>query len=109
MISEYLKVGKENAVKSSELMEKTGLSQREVQALVESERDEGAFICASVNGYYLARDHEELHDFFLRYTAAARKMLRTMRHIRRELEETEGQTDLDFENLVVLIPKNLDK
>lgn len=99
---EYLKLGEENAIKSEELEKITGHDKRTVQAIIEREREldiatyngEHVFICASVNGYFLSNDPEEVFRFYKRYTASAKRIFRTSRHFKHFLEGVKGQIDL---------------
>ncbi len=84
-------IGKEKAIKSDVLMVATGNDRRTIQAMVERERDNGAFICADEKGYYIAADMQELQRFYVRYTAPARKMFHNIRHIAQTLKQIEGQ------------------
>ena len=100
---EYLKLGEENAIKSEELEKITGHDKRTVQAVIEREREkdiatcngEHVFICASVNGYYLSKDREELRRYYDFYTAGAKRRFRTARHVKQFLDGVEGQETLE--------------
>lgn len=98
MIADLLEVGEENAKKSEELMELTGTDRRGLQARVAREREEGALIGASKNGYFLLRGREEAERYYQHATKAARKLFRTMRHIKSFAFPglPEGQEELDL-------------
>lgn len=96
-IESLLKVGKEHAIKSDVLMTATGHDRRTIQAIIAREREDGALICGCDNGYYLAANKQEAADYYRHGTAAAKKLLHTLRHIKRFADGIEGQQELDPE------------
>ena len=67
MVSEYLMTGAENATASKDLCIVIGLTRRELEREIMTERRQGVPICASCNGlnpgYYLADDRETMESY----------------------------------------------
>lgn len=67
LVHEYLKIGKENAIRSKALAEICGFrSVRELQAAIEKERRAGAVILSTSQdggGYYLPASKDEVKAF----------------------------------------------
>lgn len=94
MISEYLRQGEANAIKSDELCSITGYDKRTLLRMIETERDQGEMICANQGGYFLAENEQEISDFYTRYTRTAKKMLYTARHFKKAMQTPKGQVSL---------------
>lgn len=84
-ISDGLFYGKDNALSSTQLCKMLGLTVRELQTAVEQERRSGAAICAycgadGKQGYYLAKDKEELLDYCETLKRRAQKIFTTRQY-----------------------------
>lgn len=100
VVASLLKTGEENAIKGSILAERLDVKIRKLYSMIEQERREGACICASDRGFYIARDMQELQGFYVRYLANARTMFYNMQAIRSILTASEGQLELsDLEDM----------
>lgn len=66
MVYELLKIGKENAITSSELRELIGVSKRNFYSIVRKERNNGAVIIADGNGYYIPGNRDEVKAYLHR-------------------------------------------
>lgn len=63
-IADLLLTGEENALPMRHLRAVTDLSSREIRAMIQQERLEGAAICSNnATGYYIAADNRELRRF----------------------------------------------
>jgi biotin operon repressor len=94
-IIDFIPEGQANAIPTKELIQKTGLSQRQVCAEIEKARAEGEVILSKANGGYWLPDENKpeqtikelrLYIGFMdsrntfKTTASARKMLRDMQN-----------------------------
>ena len=63
-VADLLLVGEENALPMKHLRSVTGRSSRELRAMIQQERLEGAAICSNnQTGYYIAADDQERERF----------------------------------------------
>lgn len=96
LIYSAIKTGEENAVHLAELVQLSGLSERDTRRVIEMLRQRGAVICADEKGYYKPASLHELERYerqesarsrsIYRRTASARKLLKKWR----EQKEFEG-------------------
>ena len=63
MIYECLGIGEENAIYAAALCERLNLTGRELRKKVERERMDGAPICASIKGYFIASCYEDMKRY----------------------------------------------
>lgn len=91
MISEFLFAGAENAQSSTILCKKLNITRRELSQAVETERRQGAPICASTDrtapGYYLAADKKEMQDFCGSLSRRAGEIHKTRRACLKTIEQ----------------------
>lgn len=93
-ISDFLPVGRKNAISSAALAEIMGCkSVRELQKMVERERLAGAVILSDTHdgGYYLSDDPAELRRFVRTLNARARNTLRAAESAQVALNTITGQ------------------
>ena len=93
--------GEEHAVHRAELVQLTGLCERDVRRVIEQLRRGGAVICSDEHGYFRPADLNELLTYcrqeearsrsIYRRTASARRLLKAWR----ELEAFEGASLLN--------------
>ena len=95
-IASLLRVGKENAISTKELVRLSGCkSVRDLQECIFQERCAGAIICSgSGAGYWLPKDKEEIRKFCETMEKRARNTFNATKSARRALELPEGQLDI---------------
>ena len=95
--------GEEHAVHRAELVQLTGLCERDVRRVIEQLRRGGAVICSDKHGYYMPADRSELEKYVKQETARIRSINRRTAAPRRQLkkmqeaDEFEGASLLDGE------------
>lgn len=89
--------GKEQAISGTDLAMQLGFSSvRALQKDIEAAREIGIIILSSsTGGYYLPGSNEEIEEFIRTLKARALNTLKTLKHARRYLNETQGQISLD--------------
>lgn len=101
--TQILPTGKQNAVKSDELMRITGFhSIRAMRADIARSRTEGQIIACDTQtgGYYLPADREELTEFVKIIEARAKSTLYMLKSAKRKLQEYDGQCELDLSGTI---------
>ena len=71
MFGEVLSYGRENAKSKLYLMELLHMTEWQIRDTARTERLQGKPICHCKNGYYLAKDQEEMREFIYFYTHTA--------------------------------------
>lgn len=97
-ISEYLPIGKENAIPSKTLAEILGFDTvRELQKAIERERQAGAVIlstCTEGGGYFLPANETEIREFIRTLSNRAKNTRRSMESALDALDGMTGQMRL---------------
>lgn len=89
MLSEYIPVGRENAIKRTVLAEMVGMSDRQMRKAIEDARNEGLVILCECNGrgYYQSDDLNEIYCQYLQDTNRAMAILKRRKAMRRILQD----------------------
>lgn len=103
MIFDLLPIGAENAIPRRELMQRTGLTDRQLRKLIEQERIDGALILSTTEsggGYFrhTPGDAEELRRYITSMESRAKAtfyVLKAARSALAEIERTETQSEDD--------------
>ena len=100
IVEKYLKKGAENAISGKALVNMIGCrSTRQLQLLVSKERQHGALILSSEEGYYLPSDgmkgREELTRFIATYRSMALSTLKVLNAAKKALAIADGQIEVD--------------
>lgn len=90
-IKDYIFKGEENAVSLSELCRITGLENRTLRLVIETERRNGTVICSSVNGYFYPETEQELQAYVHQERARASSIKAGLRAAERLLKEWKGE------------------
>lgn len=95
-IASLLRVGKENAISTAELVRLSGcVSARDLQNRIAEERNAGAIICSgSGKGYWLPKNRKEVEEFCNTMEKRARNIFNASRSARKALEIPEGQQSI---------------
>lgn len=95
-IADHLSPGRENAISRVALMDKLGLSERDLRRRVERERLEGAPILTStdVGGYYLPASPDDTARFVASMRNRGVKVLRVAQAVKKTMLEDSGQMQL---------------
>lgn len=95
-ITEILKVGKENAISTTDLVRLSGCSSaRDLQQRIAQERNEGAIICSgSKKGYWLPKNRAEIEEFCKVMDNRAKNIFNATRSAKRALDMPEGQQSI---------------
>lgn len=98
MVKELLKIGKENATSTENLLAKSGLtSKRALQKMIAKERNAGAVILSSYSGgYYLPGCPAEVAEFVRAEDKKARSTMQALKSARMYLKQIqpEGQIEI---------------
>ncbi len=88
-ITDYIGVGKDNAVTRQQLCAVTGLPDRTVRKLIAQARTEGEVICNAQDGrgYYITDDVKELQHQYLANHSRAMSILQQQKHLRKRIDE----------------------
>lgn len=95
-IAAFLPEGEENAISTNELLRITGLSSsRQLQKVIERERDQGGVILSSTGGGYFSpsegeKGRRELRRFVNTIRARAANTLKAAKPAEKALQEREG-------------------
>ena len=97
MVLEFLKVGKKNAIPTSELLSLTGIGNaKELRLAVARERRAGAVILSScAGGYYLPATKDEIEEFVRTQDKKARSIMVSIKSARNCLRTLEGQLAIE--------------
>lgn len=90
-VTEFISTGEENAISLAELCRITGMENRTLRAAIEKERQNGAVICSSVNGYFFPETRSELQKYVHREQARSCSITRSLRAAERTLKEWNRQ------------------
>lgn len=95
-IVDCLRIGKENAISTAELVRMSGSkSTRHLQQRIAYERENGAVICSgSGNGYWLPKNRREIEEFCRTMDKRAQNIFNATRSAKRALEMPEGQQSI---------------
>lgn len=102
-ICDFIPVGRENAIRRADLVQRVNLPDRTVRHMIEDARRQGAFIMNAQDGagYYISEDLGELKRQLKRNENRALSILAQQKHLRRKVEEIEakesGQVLMPFE------------
>lgn len=98
-ITNYIPVGKENAVTRAQLCAITGLHDRAVRKLIEIARIEGAIIINEQDGagYYISDDPKDIRRQMATNRNRAISILRQQKYLRRKLEEINSVSQITIE------------
>lgn len=96
-VSNLIGTGQENAITLTDLIIKTGLTERQIRKAIEIIRCE----CCIINnqdgrGYYLASNKQEAERYLKLETARAKTIFRRLKGTRKYLEEISGQEELNI-------------
>ena len=96
-IERLIPLGKEKAIHQDELSKLLGVSCGTVKAMIREARQRGLQIISGAQGYYFAKDDEELKAFVRMQSKQALARLKTIKPIKDDLKEFKGQISLsDF-------------
>lgn len=95
-ITDILKVGKENAISTQELVRLAECKNvRALQERIAEERCAGAIICSgSRAGYWLPKNREEIREFCETMDKRAKNIFNATRSAKKALELPEGQQEI---------------
>lgn len=90
-ITEFIPTGEGNAISLAELCRITGMENRTLRAAIERERQNGAVICSSVNGYFFPDTLSELQEYVHRERSRSCSITRSLRAAEKTLKEWNRQ------------------
>ena len=104
MITDFIPIGRENAISMADLANCLGVTERTVRKHIEAERRNGKVICSStdegVSGYFLPADIDEVREFVKlseKRIRTARQCTRSAKAMLREYERNDpNQLTLEF-------------
>lgn len=88
-VTDYIPVGRENAVSRSYLASMLGVSDRKMRKMIEDERRAGAIILNAQDGkgYYMTDDLDEMERQYRQDTARAMAILTRRKALRKRLKD----------------------
>lgn len=79
LVINTLAIGKENAIKQSDIADKTGLNKREIRRIMQSLRHDGYPICSTTyDGYWLAKNKEDIEQSLTQLSAQVKTLQETI-------------------------------
>lgn len=112
MVYELLNVGKENAIRTEDLVKACNLgTKQKLKERVRMERIDGKLICSTTTcggGYYIPKNREEIIDFIDSMTKRANNIYKTIKSAREYLKQCEGQMEFKEPEGAVAIGKKKD-
>lgn len=95
-VLDFVSYGKRNALHASELAALTGcVNTRILRSQIAREREAGAVICSSADGYYRPANREELQEFIRSIEAHSRSCFRMLKSARAVLSALPGQVEME--------------
>ncbi|MBO4867958.1 MAG: hypothetical protein J5582_15565 [Ruminococcus sp.] len=91
-ILDFIPIGEENAVHSSEICERFNLTSRERRKLFEHLRNAGGVICSCDNGFFKPATPAELSSYIKREKARSRSISFSLRSARKLLKDWDGES-----------------
>lgn len=100
-ITNFIGVGKENAVDRFRLMDLTGLPDRRVRKLIQEARERGEIIINAQDGagYYISDDISELRKQYHANKNRAMSILRQQKYLRRKIHEAESKDQMTIDEV----------
>ena len=95
IISQAIETGEDNAVHLSELVQLSGLSERDTRRVIEALRRRGEVICSNKQGYYRPASSEELRRYLRQEQARSRSIYRRTASARKQLQMWERDSIFD--------------
>lgn len=101
-VTDFIGIGKENAVTRGELVAILNLPDRQIRKLIQEARDRGEIIINAQDGagYYKSDDEGELKRQYLTNQNRAMSILRQQKHIRKKLLALAADGQVSLEDLV---------
>ena len=81
--------GEENAIKQDELAGITGYNTREIRLIMNSLRKEDFPICSGNNGYYKAKNEQDIKNTTRRMRAQVKTLNESLKHLYRSVKNIE--------------------
>lgn len=91
---EAIPTGRENAIHQKVLAAKLGLKPERVKKLIQNARHDGHSICSGSEGYWIAKNEDEMQRFLSSMKNQAIKRFETTKAMRESLKEYKGQISL---------------
>ena len=100
-ITDFIGIGRENAVDRFQLMERTGLPDRRVRKLIQEARERGEIIINAQDGrgYYISDDVGEMKRQLASNRSRAMSVLRQLKYLRRKIREAENKDQITIEEV----------
>ena len=100
-ITDFIGVGRENAVTRDRLVAALNLPDRTVRRLIQEARDRGEIIINAQDGagYYMSNDVGEMKRQLALNKSRALSVLRQQKHLRRKIREAENREQMTIEEV----------
>ena len=89
-----LPIGRENAIHQKDIANLMGVKPNRVKILIQYARKEGYRICSGSEGYWIAKDDQEMQFFIRSMRNQAIKRFITIKSINNSLKNCDGQMSL---------------
>lgn len=100
-ITNFIGVGRENAVTRGELVAILNLPDRQIRKLIQEARERGEIIINAQDGagYYVSDDVGEMKRQLASNRSRAMSVLRQQKHLRRKIREAESKNQVTIEEV----------
>lgn len=89
-----LPIGKENAIHQKDIADLIGTTPDRVKKIIQYARKQGFRICSGSDGYWIAKDEQEIQSFLKSMQNQAIKRFATIKAMNDSLKECDGQMSL---------------
>ena len=87
--------GEENAIYLKSIAERMGVNTARAKYMIQHARRDGIEICSGQDGYFFARDEEELQRFADSMEQQAKERFKTIKSIKKKLRQDKNQMRID--------------
>ena len=99
LIVQSIPVGKENALHLNVIAAEWNVSQTAAKAMIRQARMQGAKVCSSKSGYWIAANDEDIRAFLESHRIHALSCFKTEKALRHNLNEIKGQMYLNNDQI----------
>ena len=95
MILTLIPKGRANAIHLGELCNRLKVSEHTIKCGVRALRKKGNPIVSDIEGYWITEDKQEIADFIIRMSKQATSRFSSIKALKSQCNETEGQLSID--------------
>lgn len=87
--------GEENAIHLKNIAERMGVNKARAKYMIQNARRDGIEICSGQDGYFFAKDEEELRKFTVKLCKQGTERLKTAKRFKQILRQNKNQMCID--------------